>query len=231
MAEADFTEVTGSLPTGDVARGVTAGITPPGGGGSYVYGFNSKSTSQGVVALFCNLTDFAPTASGASVRAAIKRGAGGGNTNFSPFIFAGLQGTSYDDEAYILGISDDDPGYISLVKGRLVDGVPSGAPGTLGVLSRSVESFDANTWLHLRLDMIANPSGDTVLNVYRSDLDAHYVDNPAWTFVSGMSFVDDSLGVNSGSVPFSAGRHGFGFASRDVTRRAYFDAFELLRQT
>ena len=230
MAEADWTVVTGSLASGSVRRGVTAGATPPAGGGTYVYGFNSIEATVGVVALFCNLTDFAPTASGGSVRGALKRGLSGGPTNFSVLLFGMLQSNAYTANCYALGLSDDNPSYISLVKGRLVDGIPSGPPGTLGVLARSVTTVANNVWSHLRLDVIANPSGDVVLNAYASDLATNDVDSPSWVLIPGMSFVDDSLGVNSGSVPYTAGRWGYGFSSKDVTRRAFADQIELLRQ-
>jgi hypothetical protein len=43
-------------------------------------------------------------------------------------------------------------------------------------------------------------------------------------------FIDDHLGINSGSQPLTSGRGGFGFAVRDVTRRGFFDHLELYRQ-
>jgi hypothetical protein len=100
------------------------------------------------------------------------------------------------------------------------------------VLLRSNESFRDGTWLHLRLDAIANDTGDVVLNVYRNDLLLHPLTGaPAWQPMSGMdSFIDDALGIRTGSRPLSAGRAGFGFASKDVTRRAFFDQLEVLRQ-
>ena len=230
MAQADWTDVTGSLSTSIVRRGVSAGFTPPNGGGTYVYGSNSVDATTGVVAKFCNLTNFAPTASGGSIRGAMKRAPSGGSTNFSAFLFGCLQSNADTAKAYMVGLSDDEPGYISLVKGRLVDGIPSGPPGTLGILARSAETFINDTWVHLRLDVIVNPSGDTVLNVYRSDLLLHPVTSPSWVLVPGMSFVDDSIGVNTGSPPFAAGRWGWGFSSKDISRRAQVDSIELLRQ-
>lgn len=43
-------------------------------------------------------------------------------------------------------------------------------------------------------------------------------------------FIDDHLGINSGSQPLTSGRAGFGFAVEDVTRRAFVDHVELMRQ-
>jgi hypothetical protein len=45
-----------------------------------------------------------------------------------------------------------------------------------------------------------------------------------------VEFIDDHLGINSGSQPLTSGRGGFGFAVKDVTRRAFFDHVELMRQ-
>ena len=43
-------------------------------------------------------------------------------------------------------------------------------------------------------------------------------------------FIDDHLGINSGSQPLTSGRGGFGVTVKDVTRRCFFDHLELLRQ-
>lgn len=236
MSEADFTLLTGSLSSGSVARGVTAGITPPNGGGSFVFGFNTLDTTEGIVGLFCNLTNFAPMAKGGSVRMAMKRGKGGGKTNFAPFIFIGASGSGVGDQAYILGLGDSDPSRIVLRKGIISAGVPDAvvtSPPTSGVLRKSTETFTEDTWVHLRLDMIVNTNGDVVLNVYRNaDLAGDPVTAPDWQAIPGMAqFIDDSLGVNSGTSPLTSGRAGWGLYTKDVTRRAFFDHFELSRQT
>jgi len=232
MASTDWTIADDSLGSGSVKRGVSAGFTPPPGGGSFVYGFASKDTSIGAVALFVNLGSFAPMAKGGKVTGAMKRAPGGGPTGFSPFLFIGLQGTSVDDEGYMLGLCDEDPSRIVLRKGALSGGLPAVAPGGSGVLRRSTASFAQDVWKHLRLDMISEVSGDTRLQVFVNDLDAHNLGTaPTWTAIPGMDeFVDDALGVNSGSAPFSSGRIGFGFRTSDVTRNAYFDHIETFRQ-
>ena len=236
MAESDFTLLSSSLSSGSVDRGVTAGATPPSGGGSFVYGFNSLDTSQGVVGLFCNLTDFAPMAKGGSVRMAMKRSRGGGRTNFAPFIFIGCSGPDVSDTAYMLGLGDSDPSRIVLRKGSLAGGLPDAvisSPPTSGVLAKSTATIGEDVWVHLRLDMIVNLNGDVVLNVYRNDLiGPNTVVAPSWQAIPGMSqFIDDSLGVNSGTPALTSGRAGFAFQSKDVTRRAFFDHLEILRQT
>lgn len=234
MAQADWTESTNSLSQATLDRGVTAGAARPPGGGSFVYGFNSLALVNGGCTLFSNLVNFAPMAKGGSLRVAMKRGLSGGPTNFSPFLFLCAQGPDISDNAYLLGLSDEEPSRIVLRKGRLVDGVPAGLPGTLGILGRSTATFPIDTWLHLRLDVIVNTNGDVALNCFRSDLTANgvTVNNPVWAPIAGLSnpFIDDALAVNSGSAAFTGGRAGFGVAVKDINRRAYFDQIELQRQ-
>lgn len=235
MAEADFTVLTSSLSSGSVDRGATAGIARPNGGGGFVYGFNSLDTSNGVVGLFCNLTDFAPMAKGGSIRGAMKRGIGGGKTNFAPFLFIGLGGPAVSDLGYMIGLADADPSRIILRKGTLSGGLPDAVisqPPTSGVLRRSTATVQNDEWVHLRLDMIVNLNGDVVLNAYRNDLIANAVTSPTWDPIPGVAqFIDDSLGVNSGTAAFTSGRAGWGFHTKDVTRRAFFDHIEIQRQT
>lgn len=239
MASTDWTFCTNSLASNQVDRGVTNGIARPNGGDNFLYGFNSLVVTAGAVALFANQTNFVPMAMGGSLRAAIKRGVSGGPTGFSPFVFIGLQGPDIADQAYMLGLSDDDPHRITLVKGPLSAGIPSALPGQQGVLARSTATYANDTWLHLRLDMIFNANGDVILQAFQNDLNAHAVTSPVWTAVAGTAaatgqtlanFVDDALQVNSGSAPFVSGRGGFGFRSSDVTRRSFFDHIEVSRQ-
>jgi len=134
------------------------------------------------------------------------------------------------DSAYLLGLSDDDPHRIAVRKGAVTVGLPS-ADGP-GVLLKSSASFAQATWLHLRLDVIVNTNGDVILKVFQSDLTLHPLGAPPnWQPVPGMvEFIDDHLGINSGSQPLTSGRCGFGFCVKDVTRRAFFDHIELFRQ-
>jgi len=230
MAEADWTYLNDGLDIATVDRGVTAGIARPPGGGSFLFAFNSLAAVQGAVGLFCNLVDFAPMAKGASIRGCVQRGPGGGPTGFSPFLFLACQGNSVNDTAYLLGLSDDDPHRIVLRKGAVAVGIP--ASEGPNVLLASGESFSQGTWLHLRLDVIVNDNGDVVLKVLRNDLGAHPLGSPPdWQPVPGMvEFIDDHLGINSGSQPLTSGRGGFGMSVADVTRRGFFDHLELLRQ-
>ncbi len=232
MAETDWTFLNDGLDAAAVDRGVTNGIARPPGGGNFVYGFNSLSTAQGAVALFTNQLNFAPMQKGGSVRGAIQRGVSGSPLNFAPFFFLGLQGPSVNDHGYLLGLGDGDPHHIVLRKGAIAEGLPDILPGTQGVLKRSTATFAPGTWLHLRLDMVVNQNGDVLLQVFQNDLVAHPLGTaPAWQAVPGMDeFIDDALGINSGSQPFTSGRGGFGFFTKDVTRRGFFDQIEVYRQ-
>ncbi|QRK08574.1 hypothetical protein JQX13_53285 [Archangium violaceum] len=230
MAEADWTYLNNGLDIATVDRGVTAGISRPPGGGSFLFAFNSLAAVSGAMGLFANLPDFAPMAKGGSIRGCLQRGPGGGPTGFSPFLFLCCQGNSVNDSAYLLGLSDDDPHRIVLRKGSVAVGLPD-ADGP-GALLKSSASFTQGTWLHLRLDVIVNTNGDVVLHAFQNDLAAHPLGTPPnWQPVPGMGeFIDDHLGINSGSQPLTSGRGGFGFSVKDVTRRAFFDHLELYRQ-
>lgn len=232
MAETDWTYLNDGLDAAAVDRGVTTGIARPPGGGNFVFGLNSLATAQGAVGLFTNQVNFAPMAKGGSVRGAIQRGLSGGPLNFAPFLFVGLQGPSVNDHGYLLGLGDGDPHHIVLRKGGLSGGLPDIAPGTQGVLRRSTGTFLPATWLHLRLDMVVNLNGDVLLQVFQNDLVAHPLGSaPSWAAVPGMDqFIDDALGINSGSQPFTSGRAGYGFFTKDVTRRGFFDQVEVYRQ-
>lgn len=231
MAQADWTYLNDGLDIATVDRGVTAGVARPPGGGSFLFGFNSLTVAKGAVALFANQANFAPMAKGGSVRGCVQRGPGGGPTGFSPFLFLCCQGMSVNDNAYELGLSDDDPHRVVLRKGSIVAGLP--ASEGPGVLLRSSESFAQGTWLHLRLDVVVNPNGDVVLSAFQNDLGLHPIGTaPDWQPIGGMpAFIDDALGINSGSKPLTSGRGGFGFAAADVTRRGFFDQLEVHRQT
>jgi len=222
MAQADWGLATGSASSTNIAHGVSAGI--PRASGSFAYGFNSLITTPGMVALYCGVNGFAPLTKGGDIAACIQRGLSGGKTNFAPFVFIGLTGPTTTDSAYMLGLGDGDPSHFILRKGTLAGGLPDVAPGTQGVLAQSPNSYPAQTYYQLKLEMVVNPNGDTVVNCYQSDLTVNPATSPAWVAIPGMAqFIDDALQVNSGSAPFSSGRVGFGMIAGDISRRAYFD--------
>jgi hypothetical protein len=240
MASADWTEVTGSLSSGSIVRGVTAGLTPPNGGGSFVYGGASLDPTVGGVALYANASGFAPVITfGGSVRGAVQRKGGGGNQGFSPFLYLCLQSLSFTAQCYMLGLSDADPHRIVLVKAPasvgMGGGIPAAAvasPPVQGVLAASTRTFSIGTWLHLRLDAVVNADGDTVLNCYQNDLLANTVGSPVWAAIPGIpQFIDDVLQVNTGSAPLAGGYMGFGMVKSLGSRVALFDELEIIRQT
>lgn len=243
MAAEDWTDLSNSAASAHIARGVTSGIARPPGGENFVYGFNSKLVDPGTVGLRTNETNFDPTPANknGTVSAAIKRGISGGTTDFAPFIFIALQGPAVADNGYVLGLGDSEPAHIVLAKmaltSMLEDLTPD--PTVNGILLRSTASYTRDTWLHLRLDAITQGSGDVLLQCYASDLDTYDVDSPSWVVIPGMEgdqhptitgFVDDALGVATGSAPYTNGRIGFGFRSENSTRRSWFDYVVIGRQ-
>jgi len=246
MAETDWTALTNSLSQASIDYGVSAGFVPPPGGGVFIHGFNSLNTTVGAVGFYTNQTNFAPTPSlkGGQITGAIQRAPSAGLINFAPMLFAGLQGNDVSSPGYLLGLGDGlDQQHIILRKGSVVTSLPDVAPGTQGVLRASTATFPPGTWLHLRLDMIVNANGETLLKAWQSDLTVHSVTSPVWVPIPGIqdpnlianlgagaSFVDDPLGINSGSQPFTTSYFGFAMFSKDVSRRAYFDQITIARQ-
>lgn len=236
MASNDWVVATSSLGGTDVAKGVTKGLTPPNGGGSFVYAMNALTATVGAVALYASPqnpnTNFNPLVKGCDINGALQRGVANGNTGYAAFLFALAQGTAVTDLAYILGLSDGDPSHIELRKGTINTGLPDEAPGGANkVLARSSTTFSPGTWVHLRLEAVCNANGDVVLNCYQNDLTANLVTAPVWTAIPGIAqFIDDATGINSGSVPYIGGRAGFGGTFSGATRRAFFDQIALLKQ-
>lgn len=240
MASSDWAALINALGSSTVLQGVTGGATPPNGGGSFVYGAASILNNPGVIGRYLSLANFNPMLSGGRITGAIKRGPSAGGSGCAPFLFVLLSGNTVTDNAYILGLSDADPSHIVLRKGQLSLGIPDVPPGSSGVLARSSGTVAQGTWVHLRIDVVVNTSGDVVINCYQSDLVANDVATPAWVKIPGMSdypngvdataFIDDALGVNSGSLPLTSGRLGYGMQVSDVSRRAYWDHLTVDRQ-
>jgi hypothetical protein len=243
MGQSDWSYVGSGLSIATVERGVTGAITPPNGGGSFVFACNSlSSTVTGAVALYTNLSGFAPTGTGpavadggTSIRGCLKRVQGPGATGFSPFLFACLQGSppTVNDYAYMLGLGDSNPYEIMLCKGLLSGGL-NASDENITVLARSTAqyAFSGDAWHHLKLDAIVEPNGEVVLQVFENDLAVHPIGSaPTWVAVPGCAeYIDDRNQINTGSAPLLGGCAGFGFAvAESLNRRAAFDAIQVGR--
>lgn len=236
MSQADWAVLAGSLSGGGVApRGVTAGPTPPSGGGGFVLGVNLLTNTPGSVGFYATPqapnTNFNPLVKGGTIRAAMQRSLGGGLTGMAAYAFIGLGGTNVADAAYMLGLSDGDPCHIELRKGILDVGLPDEAVNPTGpnkILRQSTEVVAVGAWVHLRLDMIVNTNGDVILSCFKNTL---AVTAPTWVAIPGMgSFNDDALGIATGTLPYTAGRVGVGVRLEDVARRCLFDHLEVAKQ-
>jgi len=238
MAETDW-NIFGSA-AGDVTRGVTAGQTPPNGGGDFIFGWNSRSTGThavgmhpGGVANFAPLRDDSSNATGGVVQAAIKRGQSPSPIGFSVGLFMNLVNTTENDYAYILGLSDNDPHEIVLAKCALNAGLD---PTTDYILRTSSQTYLNDTWLHLRLESIVNPNGDVVLRCFQNDLNTNAVtSNTTWEAIVGMDdFIDDALGIATADTgletPLAGGYGGAFFVAEGENRRAFVDHFQMWRQ-
>lgn len=225
-----------------VLRDATFGIVPPPGGGLAVFGFNSVSVVDAAVGVFCQVAGFSPLPSGGSIKGAIQKGVSGGNSGFSHGLFICASGSDIGDVGYILGIENATPGRLVLAKGVLGTGLPADGSGTT-ILRTSAQRYAQGEWLHIRLDAIVQASGDVVLRCYTNDLSLHPLDVPAgwvwepvefsdgWVGIfSDGYFIDDVIGVNSGSTPRTDGFAGFLFKCSESARRAYFDHIDLTLQ-
>lgn len=242
MGQDNFAVLNDGLSAESVRRGVTAGGSPPNGGGSYVFGMHAVENVKGAAGLNCTQTGFSPTAKGGRIAGAMKRGPIGGTSGFAPFLFFAAEGSSVNDSAYLLGLSDEVASHIELRKGPIVGGLPDAAvtPSVApNLLMRSIDTFKLNEWQHLRLDVIVQGTGDVILQVFRSDLALHAVSAPVWETVPGMEgpdaptfagFVDDTLGVRTGSAPLLSGRLGFAARFESANRVVYFDHIAVDRQ-
>jgi hypothetical protein len=230
MAQADWTDAVGSLTTSQVRRGASNGFDPPSGAGIGTYVMNSVTNDQGAVVMYYNGTGYSPTPAnkGMLISGAVKRAVSGGLTDYAGFLCAMMQGNNVGDEAYILGQSDAEPSHIVLRKGTLTSGLPDVAPGSNGVLARSTITFNQNTWLHLKLECVANVGSDTIINCR---INYGSVDSPTWEEIPGIDrFYDDLAGIASGSPGFNNGRVGFGGWFNDSSRRVYFDYIRITAQ-
>ena len=230
MAESDWTFMSNGLSAAHVARGVSAGFTPPNGGGSYVFGFKSITATAGTVGKVVNGTNFYPIASGkgVSIRGAIQRN---GNQDCTIMLCGNLDSNDVSADGYLLGFTDDEePSHLVLYKGSPSGGLPEAGSG---LLRKSTGTYAQGTWAHVRLDVIVQPHGDVHLQVFENDLSSYTVGSPTWAAIAGMAeFIDDVLGVNSGSTPYSGGGYaGVAYKTDAIGRYALSDHMVVARQT
>ena len=235
MAEADWGALTGSaLDTTAVRRGVSNAFTRPNGGGSFVHGFRSITSAVGCSGRYVNLANFIPiagTRKGGSIRAAMTRYTAG---DYSPFIGL-VKGTDPATAVgYILGLTGETAYRMALRKGGLTTPLLS---TDSSILIQSTSSWTdvgdtATYWKHMRLDVLSNPHGEVVLEVYENDLNTNLVTAPVWTQV-GSTFIDDVLGALSESAPHEDGFYAvFGhITSNEVGATSLFDQLVVRRQT
>lgn len=245
MGAVDWFDVGGGLSTANLARGVTAGLADPPGGSGFVYGYNSLGSTAGAAGKLVALTGFRPTGTGVSVadggcsiRGCVKRSPSPGATGMSPMLVACAQGgasPTVNDYAYLLGLSDSDPYAIVLAKAPIVSGLVSSDTNVTILRTSSAQYvIGDDQWHHLRLDVVVQPNGDVLLQVFSNDLTSNPLGSaPSWTAIAGMAeYIDDVLRVATGTAPLWGGCLGFAFAvDGSVARRGAFAALEAYRQT
>jgi len=240
MAQADWTDFTSSaLGSADVSRGVSSAFTlakvPD--AGTFCYAFRSNVSTSGVAGKYCNVLHFAPftgSRKGGSMRCLMKRYSSG--ANYAPMIGV-IKGTNpLTSEGYFLGLTAASSYQIALKKGAPASGLSASDSTTLR--SSNVAYTDvgdsAAVWFHLRLDVLVNPHGEVVLNVYQNDVQTNGLGaGEVWLPIDGMDqFIDDPAGVFSGSVPHLDGFYGFyGMYTTAAGSTALFDHIEVWRQT
>ena len=235
MGSADWTFSTNSLSSPTVVRNPTSGVTPPVGGGNYIYAMHSRAVQTGAVALFGNQVGFAPMPFGGIIHGAVAKLISAGGTNFGGGLFFSCQGADIADLAYILALSEADPAHLILKKAALNGGFSDEAPNPTvnKILRRSTITFAQDQYAQFRLRVIDQPGGDVVLKCQYNDLTTGgaSVVTPTWIDVPGMlPFTDDVTQINTGSAPLIGGRAGKVAMFRDVNRRIAFDQIVIEKQ-
>jgi len=161
---------------------------------------------------------------GGSIRGCIKRIEA---VDTCPFLFFALQGGDVAYEGYLIGLAhDESPARLIVVKNTPALGLRESV-----AIMESTAAFEVHEWLHIRLDVIRQPSDDVKLMVFRNDLALHDVDDPTWQAVPGMTdVVDDVLGITTGKAPYLGGYAGVGYYTKAVSRYGFVDYVEIFRQ-
>jgi hypothetical protein len=227
MAQADWTAMANELTAAVVARGVSQGFTPPAGGGNFVYGWKSLQASAGVSGLVVNGSNFFPMAEGVRISAALQRN---GDQKSSVMLALALAANDVTSDGYLIGFTDDeDPSHLVVIKGPPSDGIPESGDS---VLMKSTATFVQGTWVHLQMDVIVQPHGDVHIQVAQNDLSANDVTSPSWAAIDGMpEYIDDVLGVRSGTPPYSNGGYaGIAYYTEEIGRYGLIDHVKVARQ-
>lgn len=235
MAETNWTFFGADAAT--IKRVVSAGFTPPNGGGSFVLGFNALKAAVDAVgmynntALYAPLTDDGGFATGGEVAGCLVRPVGMYQTGFAIGLFLNLQAATKTDIGYVLALSDNYPYNIVLAKGTIANGY---AAASTAILRSSTQSYTPGTWHQLKLGSIVNPNGDVILQCWENDLSANPCSAPAWTPIVGLEdFVDDALGINAAATgltsPLAGGYGGAFFSTTGLGRWGLVDQLQLDR--
>lgn len=231
MGATDWTRVSGSLTETDPGREVIVAATRglAGDPSRGVLGMRSAGAlgcyaQRATPSLAVGFDPIAP-GKGGEITIAMCRGSEG----VEPFAFVALQSDDVTAEGYKLGLSES--GRVVLAKGSLIAGIPDNAPGASGVLRRSSFTVAIGAWVHLRLEVACSSlTGDAVLNVSRST--SQDLATPTWADIPGMArFIDDGLGVNSGSVGLAGGHLGMGARFALPGSWGAFDQIQAFRQS
>jgi hypothetical protein len=238
MAESNWTDFTNGLLAAQVIKGVSMApvFEPPDSAapinGKFIYYFHTQGVTPGVAARYYDETDFDPTGAGkgGTISGCMRRYSG--QSGFYPFFcIVDDNNINQPPYGYILGLtnSSSSTSKLMLRKGSLVANMTE----TDEYLRISNGTYDTG-WFMFRLDLILNPQGDVVLNVYECDLDSYQPDNPTWAAVDGMDmYVDDSGGILTGVTPYTGGYYfGYGIYTEGQTDlTGMFDFIAINRQT
>jgi len=244
VAQADWITITNMASSADVAHTPTMAPSLEPKDGDFTYAFMSHVADVKFSGLCCAAVNFSPLAdvhshhAGGSIRGYMRKHTPvSGPALFAPMFFiassSGAPDLDDNPSAYKLGLSEQaaagSPYHITLAKGSLRD---SGVKATTGdYLLRGTTSYTTARWFGLRLDVLFNPQGEIVLNVYEDT--ANNPVSPIWTRPAGFpdAYVDDGLGLLSGTLPLTGTLYvGFGQWSSQVGCCSAFDYLQISRQ-
>lgn len=233
MSSTDWTPLLNQATVSEILMNATMapGFVPP--EGYFTYGFHALVSLPKFRGLICDVTNFNPLAAskGGSISAYLRKDTPhSGVCTYAPMLFF-INGNDLaagtTPQAYILGLSEGAPYYITFKKGLLTDGLKTSD----AYVHKGSTGYASAQWLGLRLDFIYNPQGDLVFNIY---LDADTLPTaPDWQRPAGLpaAIVDDNLGKLMGSVPLT-GQFYIGFGMYSAVEGAFgvFDYIRVQRQ-